>query len=123
MKDQCLAGMEHSRGALESFRSQKQTHALPAALAALLGSQGSLEAALDGEHAWVFTKKELFLWRYADGSSAQVHSRALPYISAGHHFVSITPAQVRVQLPKHACMHVLTLILTTVYHPSASPLQ
>ena len=72
-------------------------HDVPPTVAALLKSHGSAEGAVDGATglAWLFSKKDLHVWRYADGPAAIVSTRTLPYPSSRRHFVSLVAAEVR----------------------------
>ena len=45
--------------------------------------------------AWAFSRKELHVWRYADGAEAIVSTRTLPYPSSRRHLVSLVAAEVR----------------------------
>lgn len=77
--------------------SASQSHAFPAAVAAVLKSHSGAEGAVDGGTglAWVFSKKELLVWMYDEGPDAEVHNRTLPYTSSRRHFVSFALHEVR----------------------------
>ncbi|BDA43944.1 Nuclear pore complex protein NUP133 [Coccomyxa sp. Obi] len=84
--------------------SASQTHAFPPAVAAVLKSHSGAEGSVDGATglAWVFSKKDLYVWMYDEGRDAEVHVRTLPYSSTRRHFVSMalheSPARLSVVL-------------------------
>lgn len=76
-----------------------QAYALPAFVAAALKSHSGAEGAVDGSTglAWLFSKKDLLVWRYDEGAAAEVHMRTLPYTSSRRHVVAIAIDQVHAQ--------------------------
>ncbi len=87
-------------GDLGMAASSSRSHAFPAAVAAVLKSHGGAEGAVDGSSglAWVFSKKDLFVWMFDEGSDAEVHKRTLPYTSSRRHFVSFALHEVSVHI-------------------------
>lgn len=88
-----------STGALDlgMASSASHTHAFPSAVAAVLKSHSGAEGSVDGATglAWVFSKKDLYVWMYDEGRDAEVHVRTLPYSSTRRHFVSMALHEVR----------------------------
>ena len=90
--------MDNDKGTLLGMASSaSQTHALPPAVAVVLKSHRGAEGCVDGATglAWVFSKKDLFVWMYDEGRDAEVHVRTLPYSSTRRHFVSMVLHEVR----------------------------
>lgn len=76
--------------------TSSKVYDFPDAVRRVLRSNSTAEGGLIGSSglAWVFSRKELLLWMYDEGSAARVHVQSLPYPSDKKHFVSLAIHEV-----------------------------